>query len=119
VPDTGGSAESRIADAAQVALEGWRKRGLDGTVRLGTSEMPATLATDILLIELLVHAWDFAKATGQSIKVDDALSAYVLEHARSVIAPHMRDGDRFAKEREVGSDADNFARLAAFTGRDV
>jgi uncharacterized protein (TIGR03086 family) len=119
VPDTGGSAESRIADAAQVALEGWRKRGLDGTVRLGTSEMPATLATDILLIELLVHAWDFAKATGQSIQVDDALSAYVLEHARSVIAPHMRDGDRFAKEREVGSDADNFARLAAFTGRDV
>jgi uncharacterized protein (TIGR03086 family) len=119
VPDSGGSAESRVADAAQVALEAWRKRGLDGTVRLGPSELPATLATDILLIELLVHAWDFARATGQSIRVDDALSGYVLEHARSVIAPHMRDGDRFGAERETGPDADNLARLAAFTGRDI
>ena len=118
VPDSGGSAESRVAGAAQVALEAWRERGLDGTVRLGSSEMPATLAADILLIELLVHTWDFAKATGQTIEISDALSGYVLEHARSVIAPHMRDGEQFAAEREVGPDADNFARLAAFTGRD-
>jgi uncharacterized protein (TIGR03086 family) len=112
-----GSAEARVADVAQVTLETWRKRGLEGTVHLGESEMPATLAADIVLLELLVHAWDFAVATGQSLSVDDKLSAYVLERARGVIAPQMRDGDAFAHEVEPGPDADNLARLAAFTGR--
>ena len=37
----------RIADAAQVALEAWRKRGLDGTVNMGSAEMPASVAADI------------------------------------------------------------------------
>jgi hypothetical protein len=64
-----------------------------------------------------VHAWDFAQATAQTITVDDALSGYVLERGRSLIAPQMRDGDNFAAELEVGSDADNLTRLVAFTGR--
>jgi hypothetical protein len=64
-----------------------------------------------------VHAWDFAKATNQTVTVDDALSGYVLELARGLIAPRMRDGDRFAAELQAGPDADNLARLVAFTGR--
>jgi uncharacterized protein (TIGR03086 family) len=116
---TGESAEVTLADAAQAALEAWRKRGLEGTVHMGQSELPASRAADILLLELLVHAWDFARATGRAIEVDEALSGYVLERARSLIAPQMRDGDRFAPERETGPDADNLARLAAFTGREA
>jgi uncharacterized protein (TIGR03086 family) len=112
-----GSAEVRVADASQVALESWRKRGLDGMVKLGDSELPAEVATKILSVELLVHAWDFAKATNQTVTVDDALSGYVLELARGLIAPRMRDGDRFAAELQAGPDADNLARLVAFTGR--
>ncbi|MGA2530262.1 MAG: TIGR03086 family metal-binding protein [Acidimicrobiales bacterium] len=113
------TAEARVADAAQATLETWRKRGLEGTVHLGQSELAATRAVDILLLELLVHAWDFARATGRPIQVDDALSGFVLEHARGLIAPPMRDGDRFAAERDAGPDADNLARLVAFTGRDA
>jgi uncharacterized protein (TIGR03086 family) len=118
VPDAGsGPAEVRVADAAQVTLEAWRKRGLDGTVNLGRSEVPATVVTDILSMEFLVHAWDFAQATDQTITVDDVLSGYVLERGRSLIAPQMRDGDNFAAELEVAPDADNLTRLVAFTGR--
>ena len=112
-----GPAEVRVADAAQATLEAWRKRGLDGTVNLGRSEVPAVVVTGILAMEFLVHAWDFAQATAQTITVDDALSGYVLERGRSLIAPQMRDGDNFAAELEVGSDADNLTRLVAFTGR--
>ena len=112
-----GTAEVRVADAAQAALEAWRRRGLEGTVKLGSGEAPAELAADILAIELLVHAWDFATATGQTVTAGDALSGYVLELARGVIAPRMRDGDRFAAELQAGPDADNLARLVAFTGR--
>ena len=118
VPDSGsGPAEVRVADAAQVTLETWRKRGLDGTVNLGRPDVPATVVTDILSMEFLVHAWDFAQATGQAITVDDALSGYVLKRGRSLIAPHMRDADNFAAELEAGPDADNLSRLVAFTGR--
>jgi len=113
------SAESRVADAAQVTLEAWRKRGLEGMVQLGSFDLPAPRAVDILLLELLVHAWDFARAAQREILVDDALSGYVLERARSLIAPAMRDGDNFAAEREAGPAADNLARLAAFTGREA
>jgi uncharacterized protein (TIGR03086 family) len=113
------SAESRVADAAQVTLEAWRKRGLEGTVQLGSFELPATRAVDILLLELLVHAWDFARTTQREISVDDALSGYVLERARGLIAASMRDGDNFAAEHNAGPNADNLARLAAFTGREA
>jgi uncharacterized protein (TIGR03086 family) len=113
----GGAAEVQVADAAQATLEAWRRRGLDGTVKLGTSEAPAARASNLLAIELLVHAWDFARATNQTIKVDDALSGYVLEQAREMIAAPMRDGDRFGAELQAAPDADNLARLVAFTGR--
>ncbi len=118
VPETaGGSAEVRVADAAQSALEAWRKRGLGGTVTLGRPDVPATVVSDILAMEFLVHAWDFALATGQTITVGDALCGYVLERGRSLIAPEMRDGDNFAAEVEVGPDVDSLTRLVAFTGR--
>ena len=120
MPDSeAGPAEVRVADAAQATLEAWRRRGLDGTVNLGRSEMPAAAAADILSMEFLVHAWDFAQATAQAVAVDDRLSGYVLERGRSLIAPQMRDGDSFAAELDAGPDADNLARLVAFTGREA
>ncbi len=112
-----GPVEVQVADAAQAALEAWRRRGLDGTVKFGSGEVPAVMGSDILAVELLVHAWDFAQATNRTVTADDALSAYVLERARGLIKPGMRDGDRFAAELQAGPDADNLARLAAFTGR--
>jgi len=119
VQDPGGRVEARVAEAAGTTLEAWRRRGLDGTVQFGGGDVPALLPVDILLVELLVHAWDFARASGQSVQVNDAVSGYVLERARSLIAPRMRDGEQFGAEREAGPDADNLARLAAFTGREA
>jgi len=116
-PASAGSSEVRVADAAQVLLEGWRRRGLDGTVKLGPGEMPAELASRILTLEFLVHAWDFAQATGQPLPTDEILAAYALEMAHGLIAPKMRDGDRFADEVMVGPDDNAMTRLVAFTGR--
>jgi uncharacterized protein (TIGR03086 family) len=115
--DQTGSPEVRVASTGQATIEAWRKRGLDGMVNLGQSEVPAGVAVDIILMELLVHAWDFAQAMNQAITVDDALSTYVLERGRSLITPQMRDGSNFAEEIEVAPEADSLTRLAAFTGR--
>jgi uncharacterized protein (TIGR03086 family) len=111
--------EARVAAAAQPALEAWNARGLDGTVKLGSNEMPAAAALDILSIEFLVHAWDFAQATGQQVRVPEGLSMHVLEVARQIITPEVRSGGGFADAVLAGPDANVMDRLIAFTGRNV
>ncbi|HUO48902.1 MAG TPA: TIGR03086 family metal-binding protein, partial [Acidimicrobiales bacterium] len=112
-----GSLEERVADATQLALEAWRRRGTDGEVAFGSGSLPAQRAAAILSIEYLVHAWDFATATAQPLEVDASVSAYVLALAHDIVQPAMRDGDRFAEAVEVAADADTLARLVAYTGR--
>jgi len=109
--------EARVATAAQATLEAWHVRGLDGTVKVGPHEMPAGAALGILSIEFLVHAWDFAQATGQQVAVSDEVAQHVLGLARQIITPEARGGGSFADPIEAGPDAGLLDRLIAFTGR--
>lgn len=59
--DSADSVERRVIAVARPALDAWRQRGLDGTVSFGGGEMPARNACAILALELLVHAWDYAR----------------------------------------------------------
>ncbi|SEL24997.1 TIGR03086 family metal-binding protein [Rhodococcus maanshanensis] len=115
--DAPGDVEVRVADAAQAATEGWRHRGLQGTVTPGSTAMPATTAVSILAIEFLVHAWDFATATGQRLDVPEQLASYVLGLAQSTISPQSRESGAFGEPVPVGDDAGPLERLIAFTGR--
>jgi len=109
--------EARVAAAAQATLEAWHVRGLDGEVKVGPHEMPAGAALGILSIEFLVHAWDFAQATGQQVVVSDEVAQHVLGVARQIITPEARGGGSFADPVEAGPDAGLLDRLVAFTGR--
>jgi len=111
--------EPRLAAAAQPALEAWNGRGLDGAVKVGSGEMPAAAALGILSVELLVHAWDFAQATGQHVTVAEGLAAHVLDVAGQIITPEVRSGGNFADTVPAGPDAGVMDRLIAFTGRYV
>lgn len=110
------SPEVRVANAAAPTLEAFNARGLDGTMDMGFAVLPATIVANILNIEFLVHAWDFATATGRTLDVAPVLSDYVLGLARNTIAPSMR-GHSFAKETLVEEAAESLDRLVAFTGR--
>jgi uncharacterized protein (TIGR03086 family) len=112
-----GTLESRVAFVAQQALEAWHKRGLEGTVQQGEHDMPALVAANILSVELLVHAWDFAVACGQQVNVSDQVSHHVLDLAHQIISPQSRLGGSFAEAIDVGPDVDILDRLIAFTGR--
>ena len=112
-----GPPETRVAVVAQQALEAWNSRGLDGVVRVGDGEMPATFVVNIVCIELLVHAWDVADATGRQVEVSDGVTGYVLEMARQVISPEKRHDGSFAEAVDVGPDAQVLQRLIAFSGR--
>lgn len=115
-PAPAGTLEGRVADAAQIALEAWDIRGLDGTVTIRAGELPAASALAILSLEFLVHAWDFAQATGQQVAVPEAAAGYVLDQAHKIITPEIRAG-RFGDERPAGIGAGALERLIAFTGR--
>lgn len=66
--DTNAPMETQVMDAACVALEAWRRRGLEGSMTLGPNEGPAMVFAGILSIEFLVHAWDYAVATDQKVR---------------------------------------------------
>jgi uncharacterized protein (TIGR03086 family) len=111
-----GPLESVVATAAQQANEAWATRGTDGTVVVGPGEIPATVAASILSIEYLVHAWDFAQATGQRVHVSDEVVEYVRSIAEPIIAG-ARDRGAFGPEIATGPDAHVLERLLAFSGR--
>jgi uncharacterized protein (TIGR03086 family) len=107
----------QVSAAADAALDAWRRRGLDGTVSIGPNQAPATIAAGILSIEFLVHAWDYAIATGKPITVPDPVADYVLGLASRIITPQGRTSVGFADPVDVAADADVFDQLIAFTGR--
>lgn len=115
--DSGDSVERRVIAVARPALDAWRQRGLDGTVSFGGGEMPARNACAILALELLVHAWDYARAVGRNVRAPEPLAEYVLGLAHRVIRPEVRGQAGFDDPVEVPADADALTKLVAFTGR--
>lgn len=112
-----GDLESRIADAARQAVETWMVRGLEGTVQAGPQELPATIGASILSLEFLVHAWDFASATGQKVVVSDEVATYVLGLTEQIVTPELRENAGFFPAIPISTDAPALDRLVAFSGR--
>ena len=112
-----GSLENRISVMAAQAIDAWRAVDLDGTVPgPGGSEMPAAFAASILPIEILLHGWDMAQGSGQTLRVSDELVAYVRTLAESVV-PGGRGRGAFEDEVAPAPDASPLDQLAAFAGR--
>ena len=105
-----------MATMAGQAIDGWRARGLAGTVPTSRGgEMPAAMAASIMSVEFLLHAWDLAQASGQALVAGVGLVAYV-HHLAEQVMPGAR-GSAFGDEVAPSADADPMARLAAFSGR--
>jgi uncharacterized protein (TIGR03086 family) len=111
-----GLLDERVTVTAGAALAAWRRRGLGGSVAVGRSTLPAGLAAEIISLELLVHGWDMARATGSEIEVPAEVASHVLGCARSLVTPDKR-GRSFAAEVPAGPSATVLERLIAFTGR--
>lgn len=111
------SVERQIIAAARPALDAWHRRGLDGTVPFGSGETPAGYMAGILSLEFLVHAWDYAAATGRTVDAPDSLVDYVSGLVHRVITPEGRIRAGFDDPVDVADDASALDRLVAFTGR--
>ena len=111
------SVERQVIAAARPALDAWHKRGLHGTISLGPDEAPAKVMAGVLSIEFLVHAWDYAAATGRKIDAPDSLSEYVLGMAHTIVTPEGRKNAGFDDPIDISQEAGPLDRLLAYTGR--
>ena len=111
------STEARLAAVVQPTLEAFARRGLEGEVDMGFAVLPAPAVANILTLELLVHAWDYATALGRPLEVSAELSEYVLGLAEETISDQVRAGGAFAEAALVDESAHALDRLVAFTGR--
>ena len=114
--DADGSLENRIAVLSGRVIDSWRARGTHGSVPGGDGgEMPAEFIASILPLELALHGWDLAQASGQTLRLSEEVVAYLRELAESVV-PAGR-GRSFGPEVEPAPDAAPLDRLAAYAGR--
>src|SRR6516162_4292466 len=79
-------------------------------------EMPGPGLAGFTTLDILVHGWDLAKATGQPAELDDTLAAHVLAFAEQAITPDTR-APRIGPALPAAVDAPLTDRLVAFLGR--
>jgi uncharacterized protein (TIGR03086 family) len=108
-----GSKQAVAAFAAPGAME--------RLVKVPFGEFPGIAWMGLATTDTFTHAWDLAKATGQSTDLAPELAEQVLAGARHAISDDIR-GDEpmpFAAERPCPDGASAADRLAAFLGRTV
>lgn len=107
----------RFRGAADALLTGLHEPGaLDRTAQLPIGPVPGSALLGIALLDVLVHGWDVAKATGQDTAVADPLAATVLAVATQAVGPEMR-GSYFADPVPVDEQARPIDRLVGYLGR--
>ncbi|MFI6852479.1 TIGR03086 family metal-binding protein [Streptomyces sp. NPDC050416] len=109
----------RFAEETDRLVAAWSAPGAEeGTA--GAWQMPARLVGAMALLDLTVHAWDLARATGQEYGADDALEPVLEQLAGTVaeLAPTARSTGVFAEPVPLAEGASAFERLLAQTGRD-
>jgi uncharacterized protein (TIGR03086 family) len=80
-------------------------------------EMPGPILAGFTTLDVLVHGWDLAKATGLPADLDGRLAEHVLRFAEQALASPESRGSRIAPPVAVDSDASVTNRLTAFLGR--
>ncbi|WP_030057093.1 MULTISPECIES: TIGR03086 family metal-binding protein [Streptomyces] len=114
------AADWRSAYAAQLerAVAAWAEPAAwEGEVDLGGSPVPAVGIARMLILELVLHGWDVARATGGRIEVDEELAGLVGEIATEN-AELYRQYAGFAEPVALPDEASGWDRALAASGRD-
>ncbi|MGP3985085.1 TIGR03086 family metal-binding protein [Streptomyces sp. KR80] len=111
-----GDWRGRFADEAARLAEAWAAPGADEGMT-GTRNLPARTVGRMVLLDLTVHAWDLARATGQDF-TPDAASMGAVGAFLDDMAPTARRMKVFGEPFPVPEGASAFEALLAATGRD-
>jgi uncharacterized protein (TIGR03086 family) len=103
---------SAAALEAAAARPGVMERSQETFVGVATGEYRVRWR----VVDLLVHGWDLARATGTAYEPPDDLVEDALTFVQ-VELPGQPRGGRFDDPQPIGDDASAIDRLAALTGR--
>ncbi|OAH09308.1 TIGR03086 family metal-binding protein [Streptomyces jeddahensis] len=115
----GGDWRERFAEETERLVAAWSAPGAEeGTT--GAMSLPARTVGCMVLLDLTVHVWDLARATGQEYRPDPAATGVLqtLGDAVAEMAPTARKMGLFADPVPVPDGASDFERLLGETGRD-
>ena len=100
------------------AVDAWSSpTAWEGEIGVMGSATPAADVGAMLVMEMALHGWDVARATGQDYHADEALAA-ALNDTVQAQAELFRKYQGFADPVETGHDATAFDRAVALSGRD-
>ncbi len=100
------------------AVKAWSDRSAwDGDLNVMGSSTPAADVGAMLLMEMALHGWDVARATGQEYHADDATAAALLSTVQAQ-AELFRQYQGFADVVETPAPATAFDRALSLSGRD-
>lgn len=124
IPDatdfTSGDLVSSFDAARQSILAAWEEPGVEEReMNFPFAILPAEMAARVELMEVLVHTWDLAHATGQDPLLDNSLAENVLDFASVMVPDALRSaqGDPFGFVVAEPDSAPPYVRLAGLMGR--
>jgi uncharacterized protein (TIGR03086 family) len=108
-------AYNSAADAAKKAID--KPGAMEQTCHLRRGDMTGAAYVTSMFTDVLVHAWDVAKATGQDTKLDPELIAasYAIMLPRQDSLPV----EAFGTDQEITDSADLQTKLLGLLGRSV
>jgi uncharacterized protein (TIGR03086 family) len=92
---------------------------LDRKVTMPFGEIPARRFAGMRFVDLISHAWDLAKATGQDSDLPPELCETALVFARQRLEGRDRSQTPFKDEVPVAAEASAADRLAGYLGKKV
>jgi uncharacterized protein (TIGR03086 family) len=111
-----GDWRDRFAMETTRLVEAWAVPGADEGIT-GMMNLPARTVGRMALLDLTVHSWDLARATGRDYVPNPAsvreLGEFIVE-----MGPMARQMKVFGEPCPVPAGADEFALLLGATGRD-
>jgi len=84
---------------------------------IGNSSMPTAAVGEMGLIEIVLHGWDLARATGQSVSLSAETAAEVLRCAAAT-AEQGREYEVYGPAVEIPANASDLDKALGLTGRD-
>lgn len=110
-------------DASSACIAGFQAEGVMERIhKLPFGEMPGSAFMGLAATDTFQHAWDLAKATGQSTALAPELAEALLAQSQMAIQESFRGPEGhapFGPATTAAADAPPADRLAAFLGRAV
>jgi uncharacterized protein (TIGR03086 family) len=114
----GSDYKAAFAAASDRAQQAFGAPGVaEKMVTLPFGEMPAGVAVNFAIFDVTTHAWDLAKATGQSTDLDPEVAGIAYQVAQGMLSDDLRNAGMFGQPVAVPDDAPVADRLAGLAGR--